>query len=112
MARSCFRYFSFTSFNDVERLTPYEYRLMMEGLELRKLDEEYAIEKLAYDTFRASSTKSQGKTKRVPVYKTFKSFFDYEKRLKQVKRLIKKEKQENQWSNWSNYLKRKKGGEN
>lgn len=92
-------------------MTPYEYRLLMEAHILKEVDEEHKLEKLAYDTFRASSTKQVGKSKTVPVYKTFKSFYDYEKQIKRAeKQIYKRKDKEKNWGNWAEYIRKKKGG--
>lgn len=80
---NCFRYFNFTDFKQVDDLTPYQYRIMMKALSYKQIDEEYMIHRLAFETFRATSTKTMGRNT-YPVYKNFKTFYDYEKRLKDL----------------------------
>lgn len=65
----------------VDRLELPEYQLMMKAAALRRVDEEYRTHEQAYLTVAAKATK--GKKGR-PVYKTFKSFFDYEAAIKKV----------------------------
>ena len=55
----------------------------MKAHELRKIDKEYDMHLQAWLNVQAQSTKEQGK-KQVPVYKTFKEFFDYEARIREV----------------------------
>jgi hypothetical protein len=56
---------------------------MMKALSFRQIDEEEYAHKIAYESFRATSTKSAGKNT-YPVYKTFKSFYNTEERIKQL----------------------------
>ena len=76
MAKNCFRYFGFTSFEQVDQLTLAEYEIMMEALELRMLDE-------SLHEHRAEKKAGKGKTK--PVYRRFKQFFDLDKELRKIK---------------------------
>ena len=85
MAVNCFRFFGFTSFAEVDNLTPHQYRLMVRALRLRQVDEDFKSHWLAYTTFMAQATKKKGK-KEVPVYKTFRSFFNYEEELKKAEK--------------------------
>lgn len=65
----------------VDRLELPEYQLMMKAASLRRVDEEYRTHEQAYLTVAAKATKGKrGKQ----VYKTFKSFFDYEAAIKKV----------------------------
>jgi len=85
VAVNCFRFFGFTSFAEVDNLTPHQYRLMVRALRLRQVDEDYKSHWLAYNTFQASAKKKQGKSE-VAVYKTFRSFFNYEEELKKAEK--------------------------
>ena len=85
MSVNCFRFFGFTSFSEVDNLTPHQYRLMVRALRLRQVDEDYKSHWLAYNTFQASAKKKQGKSE-VAVYKTFRSFFNYEEELKKAEK--------------------------
>lgn len=92
----------------VDRLELPEYGLLMKAAALRRVDEEYRTHEQAFLTVAAKATK--GKKGR-PVYKTFKSFFDYDAAVEKVKggakhqdviqkvsalmKRIKKEKEEN-----------------
>ena len=84
VAVNCFRYFNFTSFEQVDRLTVAQYNVMMEALELKCLTE------ISKHTGRhiliccACRTKNRQKT--VPVYKKFQKFFDYERELENLKK--------------------------
>lgn len=66
----------------VDRLELPEYELLMKAAALRRVDEEYRTHEQAYLTVAAKATK--GKKGR-PVYKTFKSFFDYDAAIERVR---------------------------
>lgn len=89
VAVNCFRYFDFTSFEQVDRLTPAQYNVMMEALELKMLDANFEAHRQAYLNFAVQAQKSSGK-KMIPVFRNFRKFFDYEKELKNVTRNKKK----------------------
>lgn len=107
MAVNCFRFFGFTSFAEVDNLTPHQYRILTKALRLRQVDDDYNVHWIAYNTFRAQATKKQGK-KDVPVYKTFKAFFDYEKELKKAEKEL-NGPDESRFKDLINYKKRKEG---
>lgn len=65
------------SFDEVDDMLLSEYYLLMETHSLKELDRQRDIYLQAYANARANDTETKGK-KTVPVYKTFKSFFDYE----------------------------------
>lgn len=65
-------------------MTLYEYNIRMKAMRLRKVDKEYDIHLLAWESWNVQAMKRQGKRKRVPVFKTFKQFFDIEKRIDDV----------------------------
>lgn len=69
---------------EIERMTPYEYSLRVRAYNREQVEKEYDIHLLAYETFRAQSTKKKGKDGIAPVYQTFKKFYDYEARLREV----------------------------
>lgn len=66
----------------VDRLELPEYELLMKAAAFRRVDEEYRTHEQAYLTVAAKATK--GKKGR-PVYKTFKSFFDYDAAIEKVR---------------------------
>lgn len=66
----------------VDRLELPEYELMMKAANLRRVDEEYRTHEQAYLNVAAKATK--GKKGR-PVYKTFKSFFDYDAAVRRIR---------------------------
>ena len=104
IALNCFRFFGFTSFKEVDDLTIHQYKIMKKALRLRQVDEEYAAHQVAYETFRASATKKQGR-REVPVYKTFKQFYDYEKELDKAEKFF--DDKENRFKDLIDYKKRK-----
>ena len=59
-------------------MTISEYELRLKAYRLKRLDEQESIYQQAWANWQAQSTKQQGK-KQVPVYSTFKKFFDKEK---------------------------------
>lgn len=85
MVINCFRYLGFTTFDQVDRLTIAQYEVMMEALELRMLDQDLHEHRQAFLNFAAQATKSAGKGKTKPVYRTFKKFFDYDAELNKVR---------------------------
>lgn len=71
-------------FTEIYRMTLYEYDMRMQAMRLRQVDREYDLHLLAWESWNVQAMKPQGKNKRVPVFKTFKQFFDYDKRLKEI----------------------------
>lgn len=59
-------------------MTISEYELRLKAYRLKRLDEQESIYQQAWANWQVQSTKEQGK-KQVPVYSTFKKFFDKEK---------------------------------
>lgn len=102
MAINCFRYLGFTSFEQIDKLTLSQYKVMMEALELRMFDQNYREHRQAYLDFAVRAEKSAGKGKSKPVYKKFRQFFDYERELERVKR--RKEKQESRFAGLRQFL--------
>lgn len=70
---------------DVEVMSLEEYSLQMQAHRLKQIDKEHDMHLQAWLNHGVTATKEQGK-KQVPVYKTFKDFYDYQKRLKEVER--------------------------
>lgn len=60
-----------------------EYSLRMEAFQLQQVDKHNELHLQAWLNNAAGATKEQGK-KHVPVFKSYKDFFDYEKELKEV----------------------------
>ncbi|WP_428816001.1 hypothetical protein [Lactococcus lactis] len=59
-------------------MTISEYELRLKAYRLKRLDEQEFIYQQAWANWQVQSTKQQG-NKQVPVYSTFKKFFDKEK---------------------------------
>jgi hypothetical protein len=81
---NCFRYLDFKSFEEVDRLTIPEYKLLMEAVRLKQIDMDYRNHLQAFLNFAVKAEKKSGKKTR-PVYTKFKQFFDYEKAVEKVK---------------------------
>ena len=108
VALNCFRLFGFTSFEQVDRMTLPEYNMLIRAWKLRNVDRERDLHELAWLTFAASAKKPSGKNKEKAVYKTFRSFFDYEKALKKVSE--DKDKGSGSFDDLSKFLSKKEGG--
>lgn len=72
------RYLNMTDFTEINRMTLYEFEMRMIASDLRRVDREYEIHLQAWANWNVQATKKSGKRKRVPVFRTFKQFFDYE----------------------------------
>lgn len=72
---TCVRYFGIVDPLQVYNLGFREYYLMLEGLKLRWVDEDYRRHQQAYLNFSVQATDSKSR----PVYKTFDKFYDYRK---------------------------------
>lgn len=77
------------SFDEVDRLTLPEYRLLMKAEEYREVDKDYRNHLQAYLDFTAQAKRKQGKYGEAPVYKTFHKFYDYEKELDKIENPVK-----------------------
>lgn len=73
-----------SDFLEIDRMTLYEYDMRIAAYHLRQVDREYEIHLQAWANWNVQAMKSQGKNKRVPVFKNFKQFFDYEQRVKDL----------------------------
>lgn len=80
IALSAFRYLGCRSFEEVDRMTMSEFELRMIAFNLAEVDEERKRHELAYLNVKAQATNKKGK----PVFESFKSFYDYEKRVAEV----------------------------
>lgn len=78
MLLNSLRYFGFVDLRDFERMTVKEYGIRMTAVALKKLDQQEFIHRQAWANWQVQSTKTQGR-KEIPVYSTFKKFFDKEK---------------------------------
>ena len=84
MLLNSLRYFGFVDLRDFERMTVKEYGIRMTAVALKKLDQQEFIHRQAWANWQVQSTKTQGR-KEIPVYSTFKKFFDKEK-IEEVKK--------------------------
>lgn len=91
VAMTCFRYLGFKNLDQVDNITPYEYRLLMKSKELEMVDEEYRIHLQAYLNMSAQAKRRAGK-KVKPVYTTFNKFYNYQKALDRVMGVKRKSK--------------------
>lgn len=73
------RYLHMMDFAEINRMTLYEFEMRMRASDLRRVDREYEIHLQAWANWNVQAMKKSGKRKRVPVFKTFKQFFDYKK---------------------------------
>lgn len=80
IALSAFRYLGCHSFEEVDRMTMSEFELRMIAFNLAEVDEERKRHELTYLNVKAQATNKKGK----PVFESFKSFYDYEKRVAEV----------------------------
>lgn len=85
VALNCFRYLDYKGFAEVDKLTIPEYRMLMQGVRLKQVDQDYRVHQQAYLNFAVQAEKKAGKNKTKPVYSTFEKFFDYEKAIQRVK---------------------------
>lgn len=100
---NCFRFLDFKSFAEVDHLTLPEYRLLMEAVRLKQVDQDYRNHLQAYLNFVVKAEKKTGKNKSKPVYSQFKRFFDYEK---EIDKITKKDSKESRFSGISKFLKK------
>ena len=91
---NCFRYLDYKSFAEVDRLTIPEYKLLMEAVSLKQVDQDYRNHLQAFLNFAVKAEKKSGK-KSKPVFTKFKKFYDYEK---EVAKVTKKKKEDKRFS--------------
>lgn len=101
---SCFRYLGFKDLEEVNNITPYEYRLLMKSKELQMVDDQYYLHLQAYLNMKARARKRVGKKQRM-VYTKFEKFFDYEKEVNEVLGIKKKPK--GKFSNLARFINEK-----
>ena len=68
-----------TDFILINRITLYEYNLLMKGVMLKKLDEKAERHEKAWLSRVVNAEKKVGKDKTEYVFKKYTDFFDYEK---------------------------------
>lgn len=71
------------SFEEVDDLLLDEYLLLMKAYNLKRVDKEFDYHLQAWLSQQVQATEQRGK-RSVPVYKTFKDFFDYEERVNKI----------------------------
>ncbi len=91
---NCLRFLGMSDFREIDAMTLYEYDLRMRAHRLRGIDKEYEVHLQAWANHTVQATRRQGKDKVVPIYKTFKQFFDYEKYVKEATGVSKSRVQE------------------
>lgn len=84
MILTALRRFGMSDFNEIDRMTYREFRLRLKACELRRLDDEYMISLLAWQTREIDARKKKGKNSYRYVYDTFRKFFDYEGKEKEI----------------------------
>ncbi|MGN7284341.1 hypothetical protein ACTHP3_05235 [Shouchella rhizosphaerae] len=80
---NCFRYLGINSLYEAEILTLKEYQVRMKAYQLKRVDKEFEMHHQAWINNQVKATKEVGK-KPVPIYKTFKEFYDYEAQVKEI----------------------------
>lgn len=88
----CFRYFNFTSFQQIDELTVTDFETLMEAATYRELDRTENAHMIAWQTMRAQAKKTVGKGKQKLVYTRFKRFFDTDRQLRRIKKLFEERK--------------------
>ena len=94
------------SFDEVDDLLIAEYALLMKAENMKKLDKERDLHKLAYLTLAVQSTDRSGKKSSYP---TFEKFFDYERLYSEMFEQEKEIKKENKLSTMIALANRKGG---
>ena len=102
IAENCIRYLGINDFDKINALSLKEYNALMRAHNLRMVDKSLELHQAAWLNVNAGAMKQQGKHKQVPVYKTFKSFFDYEAEIDKVRGETK-----SQFADLSKHLKEK-----
>lgn len=105
MAVTCFRFLGFRSFDEIDRLTIPEAKIVLEAAGLVQVDREYYAHLQAYASQAAKATTNSKKDPK-PLYRNFKSFYDYEKA--QAVARGKKDERPDQFAKLKQYL--RKGG--
>lgn len=73
-----------SDFREIDSMTLYEYDLRMKAHRLQEIDWEYKIHLQAWANCTAKQKKMQGRDKIVPVFTSFKQFYDYDRRIEEV----------------------------
>lgn len=69
----------------MDQITPAQYKIMLDALALRMVDESMQAHRIAFLTFVAQGKKRSGKNKQKPVYRKFEQFFNYDREIDRVK---------------------------
>jgi hypothetical protein len=85
VAVDCFRYFGFTTFEEVDRITFRQYQILAKAHKLRQVDEEYRVHEQAFLNLSVQRKTGSKKNPRY-FYQSFKKFFNYEKYVQDVER--------------------------
>ena len=92
----------YKSLQEVDRLTLPEYNLLMEGVRLKQVDQDYRNHLQAFLNFAVKAERKAGK-KTVPVFRKFKKFYDYEKELEKAKNIS---NEKSRFSGFGKFLKK------
>jgi hypothetical protein len=65
---TCFRYLGFKNLNQVDNITPYEYRLLMKSKELQIVDKQYEIHLQAYLNMTVRARRRAGQKVKACIY--------------------------------------------
>lgn len=84
MILTALRRFGMSDFKEIDQMTYREFRLRLKACELKRLDEEYMISLLAWQTREIDARKKKGKNSYRYVYDTFRKFFDYEGKEREI----------------------------
>lgn len=103
VALNCIRYLDYKSLEEVDRLTIPEYELLMQGVRLKQVDQDYRNHLQAFLNFAVKAEKKAGKNKSKPVYQRFKQFYDYEKAIDKA---TNSEEKKSRFSGISKFLKK------
>lgn len=82
---NCFRYLDFKNFSEVDALTLPEYKLLMEAVRLKQVDQDYRNHLQAYLNFVVKAKKKTGKYKERPVYTKFERFYNYKREIEKAR---------------------------
>lgn len=77
------RYLGIDDFLVIDRMTLAEYDLRLTAYQFRRLDQQELIHQQAWANWQVQATEQRGK-KSVPVFNSFKKFFDKEKHEKEI----------------------------
>lgn len=84
-------------------MTIPEYKLLMEAVQLKRVDRDYRNHLQAFLNFAVKAEKKTGKGKSRPVYTRFNRFYDYEKEIDKIKN---KGVEKSRFSGLSKFLKK------